>query len=60
MAEDPNDWEIATRLIRGGVARSPHGETAEALFLTQSFVYDSAESADARFAGEAPGFIYGR
>jgi len=60
MAEDPNDWEIATRLVRGGLARSPHGEVAEALYLTQSFVYDSAEQANARFAGEDAGFIYAR
>ena len=60
MAEDPNDWEAATRLIRGGLARSSHGEMAEALFLTQSFAYDSAESADARFSGADPGFIYAR
>ena len=60
MAEDPNDWDVATRLIRGGVMRSPFGETAEALYLTQSFVYDSAESADERFAGTNPGYIYSR
>jgi O-succinylhomoserine sulfhydrylase len=60
MAEQPQDWEIATRLVRGGLARSAHGETAEALYLTQSFVYDSAESAEARFAGEEPGFVYAR
>ncbi len=60
MAEDPNDWETATRLIRGGLDRSPHGETAEPIYLTQSFVYDSPESADARFAGTEPGFIYAR
>jgi O-succinylhomoserine sulfhydrylase len=60
MAEDPNDWEVATRLIRGGLARSPHGELAEPIYLTQSFAYDSAESADARFAGREPGFIYAR
>jgi O-succinylhomoserine sulfhydrylase len=40
--------------------RSDHGETAEALYLTQSFIYDTAESADARFAGNDPGFIYTR
>lgn len=51
--ERPQDWETATRLIRGGVNRSPFGETAEALYLTQSFVYDSAEAADARFAGQS-------
>ncbi len=60
MTEDPNDWEPATRLIRGGLARSPLGETAEPIYLTQSFVYDSPESADARFAGAEPGFIYAR
>ena len=40
--------------------RSGFGETSEAIFLTQGFVYDSAESAEARFKGEAPGFIYSR
>jgi O-succinylhomoserine sulfhydrylase len=59
-AEDPGQWETATRLIRGGLARSPHGETSEPIYLTQSFVYDSAESADARFAGQEPGYIYAR
>ena len=56
----PADWEVATRLVRGGTARSSFGETAEALYLTQSYVYDSAEGANARFAGEDPGFIYTR
>ena len=60
MSDNPKDWEVATRLVRGGTARSPLGETAEALYLTQSFVYPSAESADARFAGTDPGFIYSR
>ena len=60
MAEDPKSWQTATKLIRGGLARTHHGETAEALFLTQSFVYDSAAAADARFAGDAPGFVYSR
>ncbi|THD81831.1 MAG: O-succinylhomoserine sulfhydrylase [Phenylobacterium sp.] len=58
-AEDPRNWEIETRAVRGGMARSPHGEISEALFLTQSFAYDSAEAADARFGG-GPGFIYQR
>jgi O-succinylhomoserine sulfhydrylase len=60
MTDDPRDWEVATRLVRGGTTRSQFGETAEALYLTQSFVYDTAESADARFAGNDPGFIYTR
>ncbi len=58
MAEDQLDPE--TLLIRAGVERSPHGETAEALYLTSGFVYDSAEAAEARFKGEASGFIYSR
>ncbi|MBE7216923.1 MAG: O-succinylhomoserine sulfhydrylase, partial [Caulobacteraceae bacterium] len=59
-AEDPADWASSTRLVRGGLDRSAFGETAEALYLTQGFVYDSAEAAAARFAGEAPGFVYSR
>jgi O-succinylhomoserine sulfhydrylase len=58
--ERPETWENATRLVRGGTMRSAFGETAEALYLTQSFVYDSAESANARFAGDEPGFVYSR
>ncbi len=60
MAEDPNDWDVATKLIRGGIARSQFMETAEALYLTQGFTYDSAEGADRRFAGDEPGFVYSR
>ena len=60
MAEDPNQWRPETRLVRGGLDRSPHGETAEALYLTQGYVYPSAEDAEARFKGEAPGFVYSR
>jgi O-succinylhomoserine sulfhydrylase len=58
--EDPNAWAPATRLIRGGMARTGYGEIAEPIFLTQSFAYDSAEAADRRFSGEEPGFIYAR
>jgi O-succinylhomoserine sulfhydrylase len=60
MAEDPKTWKPATQLIRGGLVRSQHGETAEGLYLTQSFVYDSAAGADARFEGTEPGFVYSR
>jgi len=60
MTDDPKDWEIPTRLVRGGSMRSQYGETAEALYLTQSFLYDTAEAADARFAGADPGYIYSR
>ncbi|MFN4176008.1 O-succinylhomoserine sulfhydrylase [Phenylobacterium sp.] len=60
MAEDPHDWELETQAVRGGLMRTPHGEISEALFLTQSFAYDSAAAADRRFSGEEPGFIYQR
>jgi O-succinylhomoserine sulfhydrylase len=49
-----------TRLVHSGTLRSGFGETSEALFLTQGFVYDSAEQCEARFKGEDPGFIYSR
>ena len=49
-----------TRLVHAGTLRSQFGETSEALFLTQGYVYDSAEQCEARFKGEEPGFIYSR
>jgi O-succinylhomoserine sulfhydrylase len=49
-----------TRLVHSGSLRSQFGETSEALFLTQGFVYDTAEQCEARFNGEDPGFIYSR
>lgn len=50
-----------TTLVHGGTVRSQFGEISEAMFLTQSYRYDSAEAALARFAGEDPdGFIYSR
>jgi len=51
---------LETLLVHGGTARSGFGETSEALFLNSGFVYDSAEAAEARFKGEAAGFIYSR
>ncbi|QDW36338.1 O-succinylhomoserine sulfhydrylase [Bradyrhizobium sp. KBS0727] len=49
-----------TRLVHSGTLRSQYGETSEALFLTQGFVYDTAEQCEARFKGEDPGFLYSR
>jgi O-succinylhomoserine sulfhydrylase len=59
MANEKN-WRPATQMVHSGTTRSQYGETSEALFLTQGFVYDSAEAAEARFKGEEPGFIYSR
>jgi len=53
-------WRQATRLVRGGTHRSPHGETSEALWLTSGYVYASAAEAEARFKGERDGFMYSR
>ena len=50
----------ATELVHGGTLRSQFGETSEALFLTQGYVYDSAEQAEARFKGDEEGFVYSR
>ncbi|MBC7799972.1 MAG: aminotransferase class I/II-fold pyridoxal phosphate-dependent enzyme, partial [Gemmatimonadaceae bacterium] len=50
----------ATQLIHGGTDRTPHGETSEALFLTSGFVYDSAEQAEATFAGTVTHYQYSR
>jgi len=49
-----------TRLVHSGALRSQFGETSEALFLTQGFIYDTAEQCEARFKGEEPGFLYSR
>lgn len=57
---DPRTWGDATKLVRGGLDRSPHGETSEALFLNSGFVYDEPETAERRFAGEDDGYVYGR
>jgi len=54
-------WNPRTRAVHGGTRRSQYGEVSEAIFLTQGFVYDSAEAAAQRFeaAGEDE-FIYAR
>jgi O-succinylhomoserine sulfhydrylase len=49
-----------TRLVHAGIERSQFQENAEALYLTQSYVYANAASAEKRFKGEEPGYIYSR
>ncbi len=60
MTEKKRNWKPATQLVHSGTLRSGFGETSEAMFLTQGYVYASAEAAEARFKGEEPGFIYSR
>lgn len=57
---DPRQWGDATKLVRGGLDRSRHGETSEAIYLNSGFVYDEPETAERRFAGEDDGYVYGR
>jgi len=54
-------WKKRTKLVHSGTRRSQYGEVSEAIFLTQGFVYPTAEAAEARFieAG-ADEFIYAR
>jgi O-succinylhomoserine sulfhydrylase len=56
-------WGDATKLVRGGLERSPYGETSEALYLNSGFVYDAPETAEARFDGtsnDPDSYVYGR
>jgi O-succinylhomoserine sulfhydrylase len=60
MTEKKRNWNPQTTLVHAGTLRSGFGETSEAMYLTQGYVYDTAEAAEARFKGEEPGFIYSR
>ncbi|WP_234682136.1 O-succinylhomoserine sulfhydrylase [Bradyrhizobium monzae] len=63
MSKSPastTQYRPETRLVHSGTLRSQYGETSESLFLTQGYVYNSAEECEARFKGEDPGFIYSR
>ena len=60
MAEEEEDYRLATLAVRAGQVRTPEGEHSEPLFLTSSYVFGSAAEAAARFAGEQPGNIYSR
>lgn len=55
------DLNPRTRAVHAGTRRSQYGEVSEAIFLTQGFVYESAEQAEARFVEAGPDeFIYAR
>jgi len=49
-----------TRLVHAGTLRSQFGETSEALFLTQGYVYETSAQAERRFKNEEPGYQYSR
>lgn len=58
--EGDSPYAFETRAIRAGFERTAYGEHDEPIFLTSSFVHDSAAHAAAKFAGEADGYIYSR
>src|SRR5258706_13696167 len=49
-----------TLMVRGGIARSPHGETSEAIYMNSGYVYGSAEEAEAAFVNAGSRFVYSR
>ena len=54
-------WRPRTRAVRGGLSRSQNRETAEALYLTSGFVYDSAAEAESAFGSKRDTrFVYSR
>jgi O-succinylhomoserine sulfhydrylase len=56
-----DNWNPRTKAVHSGTRRSQFGEVSEAIFLTQGFVYDTAEDAAARFEECGPDeFIYAR
>ena len=66
----PGDWDARrvpretlrpdTLAVRGGLVRTEFGETSEALFLTQGYVYGTAGEAEAAFSGDVDRFLYSR
>jgi len=53
-------FQPETIALHTGIHRSQFNEHSEALYLTSSFVFDSAAQAAARFSGSEPGNIYSR
>ena len=59
-ASNKKSYRPETQLVHAGTLRSQFGETSEAIFLTQGYVYESAASAERRFKNEEPGYQYSR
>ena len=58
--KDYKNYRKQTQRVRGGLFRSEHGETSEAIFMNSGYVFNNAEEAKARFAGELDGYLYSR
>jgi O-succinylhomoserine sulfhydrylase len=55
-----DEYRLETLAVRAGIERSQFNEHSEALYLTSSFVFESAAKAAARFSNQEPGNIYSR
>jgi len=60
MPASNKSYRAETQLVHAGILRSQFQETSEALYLTQGYVYGSAEECEARFSGKIPGYVYSR
>ena len=60
MDKDTGDLQQDTLAIRGGYQRTHENEHAEAMFLTSSYVFESAAMAAKYFSNEAQGNVYSR
>jgi O-succinylhomoserine sulfhydrylase len=60
MSASAKKYRTETRLVHAGTLRSPFGETSEALYLTQGYVYENSLQAEKRFKNEEPGYQYSR
>ncbi|MGL4174949.1 MAG: O-succinylhomoserine sulfhydrylase [Dermatophilaceae bacterium] len=60
LSVSPDELHPQTLAVRGGLSRSGFDETAEALYLTSGFVYESAEQAEAAFDDRVDHYIYSR
>ncbi|MDX1871801.1 O-succinylhomoserine sulfhydrylase [Mycolicibacterium sp. 120266] len=56
----PDGVSQATIGVRGGLLRSGFEETAEAMYLTSGYVYESAADAERAFTGEIDRYVYSR
>ncbi len=54
------DLNYETKLVRAGTLRSNFGETSEAIYMNSGFCYNDAQTAEKRFNGDEPGFVYSR
>jgi O-succinylhomoserine sulfhydrylase len=60
MGKDSDDLQQGTLAIRGGYQRTQENEHAEAMFLTSSYVFESAAMAAKYFSNEVQGNVYSR